>query len=104
MIPEGALVRVAGGEKEGRPGVVLRVLNRDGRTLLFVPWGTGTLRAEKPHVAVQPESSAGRALGIFKPTFFYSNNVTMCPPADVELVNPLCPPWLFVAIQKLYGA
>jgi len=94
------MVRVHGGNKTGRPGVVLRIMS-DGR--LFVPWGTGTDRADLARVEVRPRSAAGIALGIYKPTFFYRNNLTVCTEDTVEIVGDLCPPELFLQVKRLYG-
>jgi hypothetical protein len=74
---EGAVVRVYGGTKDRRPGVVLRVFQREGLVMVFVPWGTGTPRDDEPQVVVRPNTAAGTALGIYKPTHFRKGNVTI---------------------------
>ncbi|MGH7603942.1 MAG: hypothetical protein ACRENK_08075 [Gemmatimonadaceae bacterium] len=100
---EGAVVRVRGGTKEGRPGVVLRVFRNDDNTLMvFVPWGTGTPRDE-PQVVIQPRTAAGTALGIYKTTYFRRANVTVCAADKVELYGVNCPPREMIALKALFG-
>lgn len=104
-IPEGSLVRVFGGTKPGRPGIVLRHLVRGERLLLFVPWGTGTFRPDrKKLVVVEPDSPVGHVLGLDKTTYFYAGNVTVCSLDDARLVSAECPPYFRIEIQELYGA
>lgn len=104
-ILEGSLVRVFGGTKPGRPGIVLRHLVRGERLLLFVPWGTGTFRPDRKRiVTVEPNSPVGCVFGLDKTTYFYAGNVTVCSPDDAKLVNALCPPDFRIEIQELYGA
>lgn len=102
-IRSGEAVRVRGGEKDGRPGVVLRVMDQGTRVLVFVPWGTGTLREEMKRVEVRPRTAAGTALRVEKPTYFYARNVTRCDTASVERLGVLCPPSLLVELQALFG-
>jgi hypothetical protein len=99
----GEVVRVTGGTKEGRPGVVVRVFERDGRVMVLVPWGTGTLRADRRHVLVRPGTAAGTTLGIEKPTYFYPNNVTPCTASGVERLGRRCPPSLLAELEALIG-
>lgn len=94
--------RSAPWNKEGRPGVMLRVFERDGFVMAFVPWGTGT-PGELPQVVVRPNTAAGTALGIYKPTYFRKGNVTICQVAKVELCGVSCPPRLMLDLKALFG-
>ena len=99
---EGAVVRVYGGTKEGRPGVVVRVFNRGDVVMVFVPWGTGT-PGQALQVVVQPGTSAGTALGIYKPTYFRRGNVTVCAADKVTPYGVDCPPRLMLDLKTLVG-
>jgi hypothetical protein len=103
-ILEGSVVRVEAGGKPRRPGVVLRVHDRDERRYAFVVWGTGTLRAELRHVAVDHRERAGIVLQLEKPTYFYERYVWTGPIERLELTGRLCPPGLLVKLQALVGA
>jgi len=103
MIREGDVVRVEAGGKPGRPGVVLRVIDRDGVPFGFVPWGTGTLRPDRRHVAVDHRESAGIALDLSKPTYFYPGNVWIGPVARLERGPATYPPELVRALRSLFG-
>jgi hypothetical protein len=103
MIRESAVVRVEAGGKPGRPGVVLRLIDRDGRQFAFVPWGTGTLRPDRRHVAVNHREAAGIALELEKPTYFYPGNVWIGPADLLEPRRAGCPPELMKALRALFG-
>lgn len=103
MIEEGEAVRVAGGTKDRRPGVVVRVFQRDSRVMVLVPWGTGTLRADRRHVEVRPRTAAGTVLRVDKPTYFYVGNITICSEDRVERLGLRCPPSLVIELQALLG-
>ena len=97
------MVRVEAGGKPGRPGVVLRLIDRDGRLFAFVPWGTGTLRPDRRHVAVDHRAAAGVSLELEKPTYFYAGNVWIGPAAQLEPRRSSCPPELMNALRGLFG-
>jgi hypothetical protein len=105
MIREGAVVRirVRVGLKVGRVGVVLRVFIVDGRRLVLVAWGTGTLRAHLPGELVRPRESAGRALGLTKPTYFYGHNYWVGIEANVDVQRGTCPGSLLEKVRALVG-
>ncbi len=103
MIREGAVVRVEAGGKPGRPGVVLRLIDRDGRRFAFVPWGTGTLRPDRRHTAVNHREAAGIALELEKPTYFYPGNIWIGPVDQLEARRAHCPPELMNALRALFG-
>jgi hypothetical protein len=100
----GSIVRIDTGTKVGRPGVVLRVNPENGYVL--VAWGTGTLRTHLRLVAVVPRESAGVALGLSKPTYFYAMNAWDGPPTSERLdeQSGMCPRYLLVALRALVGA
>ena len=103
MIPERAVVLVPGGNKELRPGVVLRRIEMEGSVRLFVAYGTGTYRPERNPVSIDPNDRFGRALGIYKPTHFYQGNSTICAETSAQWDNRLCPPALFIRLRQLMG-
>lgn len=100
MIVVGAAVRVHAGGKDGRPGVVLRLLP-DNRA--FVLYGTGTARPELAHVLVHPRTAPGTTLRLEKETYFYRGNSTVCMVDKLELLGVTCPPSLMIALRKLVG-
>jgi hypothetical protein len=102
MVREGDGVSVDAGGKVGRPGAVLRIIERGIQRRAFVAWGTGTFRPEKRHVAVLPGAPAYVALELSKPTYFYPGNVHLCPPTDLE-VRGSCTPKLLIELQRLFG-
>jgi hypothetical protein len=71
--------------------------------MVFVPWGTGTPRDEEPQVIVRPNTAAGTALGIYKPTHFRKGNVTICAASKVEPSGVDCPPRLMLELKSLFG-
>ncbi len=101
MVREGSVVRikVRVGLKIGRVGVVLRIQQRTGD--LFVAWGTGTQRPHLPHILVMPRETAGVALGLTKPTYFYGHNHWAGVPTKVDVQPGACPTFLLVALREL---
>jgi hypothetical protein len=79
--------------------VVLRIQQRTGN--LFAAWGTGTHRAHLPHILVMPQETAGAALGLTKPTYFYGHNHWAGAPANVEIQRGACPTFLLAALREL---
>lgn len=100
MISVGAAVRVHAGGKDGRPGVVLRLLPGDRAFVLF---GTGTARPELAHVLVRPRTAPGTALRLEKDTYFYKGNCTVCGVDKLEPLGVTCPPSLMIALRQLVG-
>jgi hypothetical protein len=100
MIRERSLVRLFAGGKPSRTGVVLRLL-ADGR--FFVTWGTGTDLPEARRVVVEDRTRDGRALGLYKPTYFYKGNIVACAEERLESLHRDCPPALFLKLKALYG-
>jgi hypothetical protein len=101
VIREGDAVRLYAGEKEGRPGVIVRV-RPDGRA--FVLFGTGTARTELAHVLVRPRTAGGTALRLDKDTYFYARNSRVCGEDQVERLGVQVPPGLLTDLRRLIGA
>jgi hypothetical protein len=103
-IREGSVVRirVSVGTKIGRLGVVVRVHRPTGDVV--VVWGTGTRRAHLPHVLVMPRETAGLALGLTKPTYFYGHTQWVGTPAKVEVQPGVCPRFLLAALRELVAS
>jgi len=92
------LVLVAYAEKH-RPGIVLRV---DGDSAIVLMYGTGTPR-DLPRVEVRPETREGKALGFYKPTYFYATTVVVV--TDLSALTPKqkkCPPELYLKLRSLW--
>jgi hypothetical protein len=66
--------------------------------------GTGTLRAELRHVAVNHREAAGIVLELEKPTYFYERHIWTGPVERLELTGRRCPPGLLIKLQALVGA
>jgi hypothetical protein len=101
VIVEGDAVRLYAGEKDGRPGVVVRV-RPDGRA--FVLFGTGTARTELAHVLVRPRTAAGSALRLEKDTYFYTRNSRVAAEDQLERLGVQVPPELLASLRRLIGA
>jgi len=100
VIPVGAAVRLHAGGKDGRPGVVLRLLPDDRA---FVLYRTGTARLELEHVLVRPRTAPGTALRLEKETYFYKGNSASCAVNKLYPLGVVCPPSLMIALRKLVG-
>jgi hypothetical protein len=95
-ISERDLVLVADPEtKKLRPGIVLET--KLGRQVILIA-GTGTPR-DLPRVEVRPESRAGKALGFYKPTYFYASNERVVAMTEVISTGRVCPPELFLQLR-----
>jgi|SRR5580700_12297638 hypothetical protein len=105
MIREGSVVRIRVrlGLKVGRVGVVLRFFIVDGRRLVLVAWGTGTLRTHLRSELVRPREPAGRALGLTKPTYFYGHNYWVGVETEVDVQPGTCPGSLLAELRALVG-
>ena len=101
MIREGSIVRLDVATKHGRPGVVVGFETKSGRAIIL--WGTGTLRTHLRHVAVVPRELGGLALGLTKPTYFFTSNEWRGSPESkrIEEQPGPCPPYLLVALRAL---
>lgn len=99
-LQEGSIIRIDAATKLGRPGVVVGLLP-DGRAIVL--WGTGTFRAHLQHIAVVPREPAGVALGLTKPTYFYSSNAWRGRPESERLHEQpgTCPRYLLAALRAL---
>jgi hypothetical protein len=82
---------------KNRPAIVLQVL--DSETVLVI-YGTGTAR-ELPRVEVRPESREGKALGLYKPTYFYTTGVRVAAMAVLIRRDRRCPPELFGQLRAI---
>lgn len=78
-----------------RPGIVLE-LKADRQALLIA--GTGTPR-DLPRIEVRPESRVGKALGVYKPTYFYASNERTVLTSELKSTGKVCPPELFFKLR-----
>ena len=83
--------------EKNRPAVVLLILDRER---VLVIYGTGTPR-ELARVEVRPESREGKALGLYKPTYFYSSNVRVAVRSVLINQQRRCPPELFLRLRAI---
>ncbi|HYO61679.1 MAG TPA: hypothetical protein VE093_38090 [Polyangiaceae bacterium] len=83
--------------EKNRPAVVLRVL--EDRVVVLI-YGTGTLR-EMPRIEVRPETRDGKALGFYKPTYFYVSGVRAARAEILIRTGRRCPPELFLKLRAL---
>jgi hypothetical protein len=82
---------------KNRPAIVLRV---EAERVVVLVWGTGTPR-DLPRVEVRPETRDGKALGFYKPTYFYPNNRLAVLPSLLIATGKRCPPELFLKLRQL---
>jgi len=79
--------------------VVIEILTNGS---LFVICGTGTQRTNYTSVCVQPQAPAGKAAGLYKPTYFYASGVAIITSAAIKsVVGKRCPPNVFHALEEL---
>lgn len=81
--------------KKLRPGIVLET--KLGKQIILIA-GTGTPR-DLPRVEVRPESREGKALGFYKPTYFYVSNERVVASTEVISTGKVCPPGLFLQLR-----
>jgi hypothetical protein len=108
VIGVGDAIRVFGGTKPNRPGVVLRLLTVDGLACGFVALGT----SKPPPDGLPPPSpvfigsgdDALAALGLDVPTWFRAGSVARVVAVDPTIrVVGTCPPATLIALRELYG-
>jgi|SRR5580700_5915190 hypothetical protein len=106
MIREASIVRLHAGEKDGRPGVVLRLVEQDGKLRAVVMYGTSTPQEgygrgdfEKVHHL----SIAGQSIGLKNETYFCKRNLWVGPPEKLVDTGRLCFDKLFPKLQGLIG-
>ncbi len=82
-----------------RPGIVIEI-QRNWTVIAML--GTGTPR-DLPRVEVRPETRDGKALGFYKPTYFYATNKAVAATDELTPTGRLCPPLLFDKLCSLAG-
>lgn len=96
-------MRLHAGEKDDRPGVVMRILADGERVMVLC--GTRTYRPDLAHLKIEPQEPAGRALELYAPTYFYATgSVAFARASAVRTLGRLCPPDVFMALAELIGA
>jgi hypothetical protein len=68
---------------------------------LTVIYGTGTARLITPTIVVEPHTRYGKALKLYKPTYFYWSNVRVVTPRVLNSRFMRCPPGLFADLRIL---
>lgn len=84
-------------EGKDRPAVVLASVDEERVRVIH---GTGTAR-DMPRVEVRPETREGKALRLYKPTYFYASNVRIARGAGLMRLERRCPPELFGRLRAL---
>lgn len=74
------------------------VMDANDTSVVVLLYGTGTKR-ELPRVEVQPDSREGKALRVYKPTYFYAETCAVVR-AALKVVSR-CPPELFTRLRGL---
>ncbi len=99
MTPGSLVLVVAGGGKT-RIAVVLEV----HPSVAVVAWVTGTHRPSHPHVEVDQNSQAGKALRLDKPRYFYPDHIETRALSDLQRRDGRASPQLRMHIAGLIGS